>query len=135
MVSVLTESSLSAFSIYILYTYSFPLPPFTIILTMIHYHHTGTSHDHDQPAHLRIKPECSNVPLDISIKTYAGPEQRFCPAQVYEYTDAEDGSGDQNLVINAQNCLHCKACSIKTPSQYIKWTVPEGGGGPAYTVM
>ena len=96
---------------------------------------SGTSHDHDQPAHLRIKPECSNIPKDISLQKYAGPESRFCPAQVYEYTEDESGNGNKNLVINAQNCLHCKACSIKTPSEYIKWTVPEGGGGPAYTVM
>lgn len=95
---------------------------------------SGTTHDHDQPAHLRIKPELAHVPSTISIKKYAGPEQRFCPAQVYEYTDP-DKDGMQQLTINAQNCLHCKACSIKTPHQYIKWTVPEGGGGPAYTVM
>ena len=67
------------------------------------------------------------------MKVYAGPEQRFCPAQVYEYT--ESGGGGQQLVINAQNCLHCKACSIKTPQQFVQWTVPEGGGGPAYQLM
>ncbi|KAJ1431254.1 hypothetical protein B484DRAFT_327954, partial [Ochromonadaceae sp. CCMP2298] len=55
-------------------------------------------------------------------------------AGVYEYADA-DANGDRKLVINAQNCVHCKCCSIKTPDQYIHWTVPEGGGGPAYTVM
>lgn len=95
---------------------------------------SGTTHDHDQPAHLRVKPELAHVPSSVSIKTYAGPEQRFCPAQVYEYTEP-DKEGKQSLTINAQNCLHCKACSIKTPQQFINWTVPEGGGGPAYTVM
>eukprot|EP00606_Chrysophyceae_sp_TOSAG23-5_P001439 GSChrysophyteH2.ASY1.ANO1.974.1 assembled CDS len=95
---------------------------------------SGTYHEDDQPAHLRIKPECAHVPVDESMQKYAGPESRFCPAQVYEYTDADE-HGDRKLVINAQNCLHCKACSIKTPSQYIKWTVPEGGGGPAYSIM
>ena len=64
---------------------------------------------------------------------YAGPEQRFCPAKVYEYAEAADGT--QKLVINAQNCVHCKTCSIKTPNEYIDWTVPEGGGGPAYEAM
>ncbi len=95
---------------------------------------SGTNHDHDQPAHLRIKEELSQVPSQVSIKQYAGPEQRFCPAQVYEYTEP-DADGEQKLVINAQNCLHCKACSIKMPQQYIRWTVPEGGGGPNYQVM
>lgn len=95
---------------------------------------SGTTHDHDQPAHLRIKPALAHVPSSVSINTYAGPEQRFCPAQVYEYTEP-DKNGKQSLVINAQNCLHCKACSIKSPQQYIQWTVPEGGGGPAYQVM
>ena len=95
---------------------------------------SGTNHDDDQPAHLRVKPECAKVPKGESLEKYAGPEQRFCPAQVYEYTDPDE-NGNRNLVINAQNCLHCKACSIKTPEEYIKWTVPEGGGGPAYTIM
>jgi electron-transferring-flavoprotein dehydrogenase len=95
---------------------------------------SGTNHDDGQPAHLRIKPECSHIPKGESLEKYAGPESRFCPAQVYEYTDP-DADGNRNLVINAQNCLHCKACSIKTPSEYIRWTVPEGGGGPAYTIM
>jgi len=96
---------------------------------------SGTSHDHDQPAHLRVKPDLAHVPTQVSIKTFAGPEQRFCPAGVYEYTDADEKTGERSLVINAQNCVHCKCCSIKTPQQYIKWTVPEGGGGPAYSVM
>jgi flavin-dependent dehydrogenase/ferredoxin-like protein FixX len=101
---------------------------------------SGTSHDHDQPAHLRVKEHLADVPSDVSITEYAGPEQRFCPAGVYEYTEEitdpeSPGCGKRHLVINAQNCVHCKCCSIKTPHEYIKWTVPEGGGGPAYTVM
>jgi electron-transferring-flavoprotein dehydrogenase len=94
---------------------------------------SGTNHDHDQPAHLRIKPELAHVPNDISIKEYDGPEQRFCPARVYEYAENEE-TGAKELVINAQNCVHCKCCSIKMPQEYIKWTVPMNGG-PAYDVM
>lgn len=94
----------------------------------------GTSHEHDQPAHLRVKPHLAHVPSEVSITKYNGPEQRFCPAGVYEYSE-KDADGKQKLIINAQNCVHCKCCSIKTPEQYIQWTVPEGGGGPAYTVM
>lgn len=88
---------------------------------------SGTYHE-DQPSHLRIKEGMENVPSDESLPEYAGPEQRFCPARVYEYQD-------EKLVINAQNCVHCKCCSIKMPEEYIDWTVPEGGGGPAYTQM
>lgn len=90
----------------------------------------GTAHEHDQPSHLRIKSDLADVPSSTSFTTFAAPETRFCPAGVYEYPE-----GDQ-LVINAQNCVHCKCCSIKMPKEYIKWTVPEaGGGGPAYTLM
>lgn len=97
---------------------------------------SGTNHE-DQPSHLKIKPEFADVPSGISYPEYAGPEQRFCPAQVYEYTDGTeaDANGIPQLVINAQNCVHCKCCSIKMPSEYIDWTVPEGGGGPAYDHM
>jgi electron-transferring-flavoprotein dehydrogenase len=115
---------------------------------------SGVYHDEDQPAHLRIKPQLSYVPKSLSLPVYAGPEQRFCPAQVYEYVGGGAGAGDddekrgqgddtgaggddakQQLVINAQNCIHCKCCSIKMPREYIDWTVPEGGGGPQYQVM
>jgi electron-transferring-flavoprotein dehydrogenase len=96
---------------------------------------SGTSHDHDQPSHLKIKEHLKDVPSDVSITEYAGPEQRFCPAGVYEYTDPNPETGRQSLVINAQNCVHCKSCSIKTPNEYILWTTPEGTGGPAYTLM
>jgi electron-transferring-flavoprotein dehydrogenase len=92
---------------------------------------SGTNHNHDQPAHLRIKPEHTAVPSSESFPVYAGPEQRFCPAKVYEYTDGSEANGVPQLVINAQNCVHCKCCSIKMPREYIQWTVPEGGGGPA----
>jgi len=93
---------------------------------------SGTSHEADQPPHLRIKPGSEGVPADVSHAIYAGPESRFCPAKVYEYPDEATGK----LVINAQNCVHCKTCDIKMPRDYIKWTVPEsGGGGPAYEVM
>jgi electron-transferring-flavoprotein dehydrogenase len=96
---------------------------------------SGTNHNGDQPAHLRVKPELADVP-DLSISQFAGPEQRFCPAKVYEYTDGSESADKKpKLVINAQNCVHCKCCSIKMPKEYINWTVPEGGGGPAYSQM
>ena len=86
---------------------------------------SGTSHEADQPAHLRIKPGMEGAPAR-SYEKWAAPESRFCPAGVYEYP--EPGK----LQINAQNCVHCKTCDIKTPENYVKWTVPEaGGGGPS----
>jgi len=93
---------------------------------------SGTGHEHDQPAHLRVKAGMEAVASAISMPKYAGPEQRFCPAGVYGYTDP-DAAGKQELTISAQNCLHCKTCDIKTPQGYIRWTVPEGSGGPNYT--
>ena len=84
---------------------------------------TGTNHEHDQPSHLKIKQGMENTPEMFSLKVFEGPEQRFCPAGVYEYVD-------KKLQINAQNCIHCKTCDIKTPAEYIVWTPPEGGGGP-----
>lgn len=89
---------------------------------------SGTNHEEDQESHLRIKPELKRYPDGESLKVFDGPEQRFCPAKVYEYHEGK-------LQINAQNCVHCKACSIKTPGEFINWTVPEGGGGPLYTNM
>ena len=67
------------------------------------------------------------------MQDYAAPETRFCPARVYEYN--MENESEPELIINSQNCVHCKCCSIKMPEEYIKWTVPEGGGGPAYTLM
>jgi len=97
---------------------------------------SGVNHDHDQPAHLKVKEESAAVPLEVSLPRFAGPEGRFCPAKVYEYIPDEAAGGDQmKLQINAQNCVHCKCCSIKTPTEFIKWTVPEGGGGPQYAAM
>ena len=92
---------------------------------------TGTNHEHDQPAHLTLMDD--SVPVNHNLSIYDGPEQRFCPAGVYEYVPLEDGSG-MRLQINAQNCIHCKTCDIKDPSQNINWVTPEGGG-PAYTGM
>mmetsp|Transcript_8264 Transcript_8264/g.15850 ORF Transcript_8264/g.15850 Transcript_8264/m.15850 type:complete len:549 (+) Transcript_8264:86-1732(+) len=88
---------------------------------------SGTNHEGDQPAHLTVKTGMESDAADVSLPVYNGPEQRFCPAGVYSYTEGGE------LDIAAQNCLHCKTCDIKTPQGYIQWTVPEGGGGPAYT--
>jgi electron-transferring-flavoprotein dehydrogenase len=71
--------------------------------------------------------------LKVNLVNYAGPEARYCPAGVYEFLEAE--VGDQRLQINAQNCLHCKTCDIKDPTQNIVWIAPEGGGGPNYAGM
>ncbi|KAK9672222.1 hypothetical protein RND81_12G085500 [Saponaria officinalis] len=92
---------------------------------------SNTNHDHDQPPHLRLKDPV--IPEQVNLPVYAGPESRYCPARVYEYLPND--KGEMKLQINAQNCLHCKACDIKDPKQNIEWTVPEGGGGPGYTVM
>ena len=90
----------------------------------------SVSHEEDQPSHLRIRPGMERVPVDVSLKRYGGPEQRFCPAKVYEYVGVEGEGAGVRLQINASNCVHCKSCAIKTPDLYIDWTVPEGGGGP-----
>ena len=95
---------------------------------------SATNHEEDQPIHLQLKDE--SVPVSTNLALYDGPENRFCPAGVYEYVDDEDaGHGFKRLQINAQNCVHCKTCDIKDPNQNINWVVPEGGGGPNYPNM
>ncbi|KAL4025178.1 hypothetical protein IC575_013556 [Cucumis melo] len=94
-------------------------------------HRSNTNHEHDQPAHLRLRD--ARIPEEVNLKEYAAPESRYCPARVYEYIP--DENDQMKLQINAQNCLHCKACDIKDPKQNIEWSVPEGGGGPGYSVM
>ncbi|KAK4511906.1 uncharacterized protein ATC70_003905 [Mucor velutinosus] len=91
---------------------------------------TGTNHAENQPVHLRIRDK--NIPVERNLGIFDGPENRFCPAGVYEYVDDENKPGEKRLQINSQNCIHCKTCDIKDPSQNIDWTVPEGGGGPQY---
>ncbi|TDJ69640.1 MAG: electron transfer flavoprotein-ubiquinone oxidoreductase [Proteobacteria bacterium] len=93
---------------------------------------SGTNHEENQPAHLKLKD--TSVPIEINLKDYDAPEQRFCPAGVYEIVRNDDGS-EPRLQINAQNCVHCKACDIKDLTQNINWVVPEGGGGPNYPNM
>ena len=93
---------------------------------------SNTNHEEDQPAHLTLRD--ATVPERVNWELYRGPESRYCPAGVYEYVPKEDGSGER-LQINAQNCVHCKTCDIKDPTQNIVWVVPEGGGGPNYPNM
>jgi len=91
---------------------------------------SNTNHEEDQPCHLQLRDPA--IPVNVNLKTYDGPEARYCPAGVYEFvTDA----GGARLQINAQNCVHCKTCDIKDPRQNIHWVTPEGGGGPNYTSM
>ena len=91
---------------------------------------SNTNRAENQPAHLTLKD--ATIPVSLNLKTYAGPEQRYCPAGVYEYIEAV---GQPRLQINSQNCVHCKTCDIKDPSQNIVWITPEGGGGPNYGAM
>ena len=93
---------------------------------------SNTNHNEHQPAHLTLKDP--SVPTSINLPKYAGPESRYCPAGVYEYV-GDEASGGQRLQINAQNCVHCKTCDIKDPTQNIVWVTPEGGGGPNYPNM
>jgi electron-transferring-flavoprotein dehydrogenase len=93
---------------------------------------SNTNHNEDQPVHLRLKDPA--VPIRINLPTYDAPEQRYCPAGVYEIVRDADG-GNPRLQINAQNCVHCKTCDIKDPTQNIVWVTPEGGGGPNYPNM
>ena len=92
---------------------------------------SNTNHAEDQPAHLTLKD--ASVPVNVNLAKFAGPESRYCPAGVYEFVKNDDGS--DRLQINAQNCVHCKTCDIKDPTQNIVWVVPEGGGGPNYANM
>ncbi|HXX85185.1 MAG TPA: electron transfer flavoprotein-ubiquinone oxidoreductase [Casimicrobiaceae bacterium] len=93
---------------------------------------SNTNHEEDQPVHLQLRDP--KIPVAVNLATYDGPEQRYCPAGVYEFVDAEGGSG-KRLQINAPNCVHCKTCDIKDPRQNIHWVTPEGGGGPNYPNM
>ena len=91
---------------------------------------SNTNHEENQPSHLTLKDQ--DVPVAINLDVYAGPEQRYCPAGVYEYIEV---AGKPKLQINAQNCVHCKTFDIKDPTQNIVWVTPEGGGGPNYSGM
>jgi electron-transferring-flavoprotein dehydrogenase len=96
---------------------------------------SNTNHAENQPSHLKLKdPE---IPEKVNLPVYAGPEQRYCPAGVYEYVDADPGvaGAGKRLQINAQNCVHCKTCDIKDPLQNIVWVAPQGGDGPNYPNM
>jgi electron-transferring-flavoprotein dehydrogenase len=92
---------------------------------------SNTNHAEDQPIHLTLKD--ASVPVNVNLSTYAGPESRYCPAGVYEFVKTDEGK--ERLQINAQNCVHCKTCDIKDPTQNIVWVTPEGGGGPNYSNM
>ena len=91
---------------------------------------SNTNHEEDQPVHLTLKD--ASIPTAVNLPVYAGPEQRYCPAGVYEFVEE---NGNPKLQINAQNCVHCKTCDIKDPTQNINWVTPEGGGGPNYPNM
>lgn len=92
---------------------------------------SNTNHAEDQPVHLTLKD--ASVPVSVNLAKYAGPEARYCPAGVYEFVKNDDNT--DRLQINAQNCVHCKTCDIKDPTQNIVWVTPEGGGGPNYPNM
>jgi electron-transferring-flavoprotein dehydrogenase len=93
---------------------------------------SATNHEEDQPAHLKLNdPE---IPISVNLPLYGEPARLYCPAGVYEVLYDENGHNPR-FQINAQNCVHCKTCDIKDPSQNIRWTTPEGGGGPNYPNM
>jgi electron-transferring-flavoprotein dehydrogenase len=95
---------------------------------------SNTNHAENQPIHLTLKD--ATVPVGVNLATYAGPEARYCPAGVYEFIKVDTAAGSTDrLQINAQNCVHCKTCDIKDPTQNIVWVTPEGGGGPNYPNM
>lgn len=91
---------------------------------------SSTNHDENQPSHLTLKDP--SIPVKVNLAEYAGPEARYCPAGVYEFVGEADSA---RLQINAQNCVHCKTCDIKDPTQNIVWVTPQGGGGPNYSGM
>ena len=92
---------------------------------------SNTNHEEDQPCHLQLKDPA--IPITVNLELYDAPETRYCPAGVYEIIGKEEGN--PKLQINAQNCVHCKTCDIKDPTQNINWVTPEGGGGPNYPNM
>jgi electron-transferring-flavoprotein dehydrogenase len=93
---------------------------------------SATNHEENQPCHLTLAN--ASVPVAVNLALYDAPEQRYCPAGVYEILRDADG-GNPRLQINAQNCVHCKTCDIKDPTQNINWVVPQGGEGPNYSNM
>ncbi|HEX6829803.1 MAG TPA: electron transfer flavoprotein-ubiquinone oxidoreductase [Burkholderiales bacterium] len=96
---------------------------------------SNTNHEEDQPCHLKLKD--ATIPVTVNLGQYQGPEARYCPAGVYEFVDVAgaDGAPAKRLQINAQNCVHCKTCDIKDPTQNIIWVSPQGGEGPLYARM
>jgi electron-transferring-flavoprotein dehydrogenase len=93
---------------------------------------TGTNHREDQPSHLKLKD--ANLPINYTLEKFDEPAQRYCPVGVYEVQKDKDNLNPR-FIINSQNCIHCKTCDIKEPSQNITWITPEGGGGPKYGNM
>jgi electron-transferring-flavoprotein dehydrogenase len=91
---------------------------------------SNTNHEEDQPCHLVLSDP--SIPLSVNLPKYDEPAQRYCPAGVYEIIEKD---GEKQFQINAQNCVHCKTCDIKDPSQNINWVTPEGAGGPNYPNM